>query len=357
MKKEVLNDVKEFQAVNRGLDGEITEERMKRVEERMKRVIEGLNQESVSKWLDAQKLVISCLSPEDLAKGDTYIDIIVVTELADLGISPEGDTAEMYANLCRFMKGAALRSRDNYPLAPEEGSSFTQEEIALERKNAVNNASVEGIKVAREVIKVVIPEETITPKELVERTSIQDLAQHTIDQLNLACKGELSLEDFDLNSVVQTILEAAPNAWLTGLEQESIKLICSNMAISLNDNQMQALVLAATSVHVSWASIQGRRTVYEQGDNYQQFIDARRAKGTLADLSSPSESRLSNDPRFEGLRIFKDTFATLPAMMVGTFRSNYESSIKANMSPERAMNKALGLAIFELMKDLVKIAE
>lgn len=350
MNNEVQNDLKEFQDVNKGLDKEITEKRMQRV-------IERLNEEPVSKWLDAQELVISSLSPEDLAKGDTYIDEIVVTELADLGISPEGDTAEMYSNLYNLMRNAALRSRDNYPLAPEEGSSVTQEEIDQARKSAVNNASVEGIKISQDVIKAVVPEETSTPKELVESTSIQDLALHTIDQLNLACKGELSLKNFDLDSVVEAIIEAIPDGWLAESEQERVKLICSNKTSSLNENQMQALVMAATSVHVSWASIQGRRTVYEQGDNYQQFIDARRAKGALADLSSPSESRLSNDPRFEGLRIFRDTVATLPAMMVGTFKSNYEKSIEANMSPEMAMNKALGLAIFELMKDLVKIAE
>lgn len=219
--------------------------------------------------------------------------------------------------------------------------------IATESHQAaeIRSASEPGIKHAPEVVAAVLGR-TI---DKVDIASVIDSVNYDALLAMVAESVDLNGYNFDATAVKQEILELMnQNTDMDEIEKKIIREIMQNNN-DFDYNNLMPLLLAVTGVHISWAAIQDLRSTgfIESNDTATQVISWNAFKDDLVKLGKdPTDSDLNllildNDT----VRIFRDSYRVLPAMV----RAHFESEKKTDH------NNALAKAMFEILKDIVKI--
>jgi len=217
-------------------------------------------------------------------------------------------------------------------IAQESFDQYDSADSDEGRQKAVKDASEPGKEHATELIKAVLDGD-YDAQHLVGKLTLDNL----IDQIlpNLQEVSQIDKNKLKLGKIKGAIQEFANgDKYFSG--SDVLEAILDHQGDGLNDDESQALVVAATGVHVSWAAIQGPRTTTEQADRYAEMVSDR-------------ENTLGEDlaEKYSDLRIFRSVNRTFPVMQ----RNKYQEGLKQNNDTDTAV----ALAVFEVLKDLVKI--
>ena len=263
----------------------------------------------------------------DLAMPLRLVDVIedkdgTAKVLADEELKAFNLSDDKEAEARKILEKIAQESFDQYHSADSDEG----------RKEAVKDASEPGKEHATELIKAVLDED-YDAQYLVGKLTLDNL----IDQIlpNLQEVSQIAKKNLDMGKIKDAIQEFAnDDKYFSG--RDVLKVILDHQGDGLNKDQSQALVVAATGVHVSWAAIQGPRTTTEQADRYVEMVSDR-------------ESTLGEDlaEKYSDLRIFRSVNRTFPVMQ----RNKYQEGLETDNDQDRAV----ALAVFEVLKDLVKI--
>ncbi len=210
-----------------------------------------------------------------------------------------------------------------------------------ERGAVVDDASNPGIERAKLLIKAVLGEDTEhNPTELVKKASLDDLLEMVESHL-----PGIDLSKLDRKKVIKLVSEEADDMWsyLSDEEKKTVKTILSNNH-TLEGGQDQALLVATTGVHASWDGIQGPRSALETEADRNGVVQKKLFDELIQERSNNEEIQIVD---YKDLRIFRGAFRPLSVMIKEKFIEGYEE--------DGDIEKGIAKAIFEIMKDLVKI--
>lgn len=219
-------------------------------------------------------------------------------------------------------------------IAAESHDQYTQSQTDDERRQAVDNASVLGIRRANELVAATLGHE-VNASKLVGKASFQTLLKMIQPNLDQDVTG------VNVDQVKQIVVEEAKKAWLSKEEERVVADILANDQ-TMSDAEAEALLIASTGVHISWEGIQDLRTTTDTdqvGDWDKLVMD--RSQGV-------PDSELMN--KYGKLRIFRNVFRTFPAMQRSTFADGMKGE-------EGSLEKGVAKAMLEILKDLVKLGQ
>jgi hypothetical protein len=203
------------------------------------------------------------------------------------------------------------------------------------REWAIENASKAGIDNAPELVAA-ITGESKNPQELLANLSLADL----INQVKKNLPAMTADQSLDIDVVRSIILDLAHDKgnWLESHEAKIIESILSKGETRSreHDVDVQALMIVAMGIHVSWSAFQGPRSVVDQKDLFDQALKDKEIM-TGYDFAK----------RHSKLRVLRPINRTFAQMQVNKFKEGY--------GEDNNFEKGMAMAIFEILKDLINI--
>lgn len=210
-----------------------------------------------------------------------------------------------------------------------------EQKMPYVREWAIESASLAGINHASELVRE-ITGETKDPQELLANLSLNDL----IRQVKKNLPAMTANQAMNIDLVKQELSELAHDKsnWL---EDEEVKIIESIVAQKEthgrdHETDVNALMIVAMGIHVSWSAFQGPRSIVDQKELFDRAqIDKHFMTGR--DFAF----------RYSNLRVIRPVNRTFAQMQVNKFKEGY--------GYDNNFEKGMAMAIFEILKDLINI--
>lgn len=272
-------------------------------------------------------------------------------------------------------KPEAYPNAQEFDVETDKIDKFNQ--LIQQEKSAIQDASEAGIRHATDIYRVLRGDTQATPEQLtdelmgmIDDLSVHHLIQFVITEIGAFTGVSMDESAIDTQLVKVTIEKMLPGSWMSPEEQSFVQAMFNKTSSKrLTDDALVALKAVGSAVHLSWASIQLSRTAsfsqFGQGELLAEYVfaaaDEQNNKPEPNAAAIQANDRLTNKEPHNGLRIFGNNMATLPAMVVSMYAQYYETNItqlkeqNVRDAERKAASIAIGAAVLEFIKDLIKV--